>query len=114
MASKKKTSTRKLTRDGAAKTAGRLNGRSHPHSHHHAAVPLRTQTAAALDTYFSHLNGDHPGHLYELVLREVEEPLFRAVLNYVDGNQSRAAEVLGMNRGTLRKKLREYGLTESV
>jgi Fis family transcriptional regulator len=43
----------------------------------------------------------------------VEEPLFRAVLDYVAGNQSRAAEVLGLNRGTLRKKLREYGLTES-
>ncbi|MGC3979662.1 MAG: DNA-binding transcriptional regulator Fis [Steroidobacteraceae bacterium] len=89
-----------------------MNGRSH--SNGHAAVPLRTQTAAALDTYFTNLNGDHPGHLYDLVLREVEEPLFRAVLDYVDGNQSRAAEVLGINRGTLRKKLREYGLTESA
>lgn len=93
-----------------------MNGRSHnghAHINGHGAVPLRTQTAAALDTYFTNLNGDHPGHLYELVLREVEEPLFRAVLDYVDGNQSRAAEVLGMNRGTLRKKLREYQLTDA-
>jgi Fis family transcriptional regulator len=45
------------------------------------------------------------------VLREVEEPLFRAVMSYADGNQSRAAEILGINRGTLRKKLKEYGLT---
>ena len=74
-------------------------------------MPLRAQTAAALESYFSHLNGDRPAHLYELVLREVEEPLFRAVLEYVDGNQSRAAEVLGMNRGTLRKKLRDYRLS---
>ena len=77
------------------------------------AVPLRLQTAEALQTYFSHLNGDHPRHLYEMVLREVEEPLLRCVLEYVDGNQSRAAEVLGLNRGTLRKKLREHGLAQS-
>lgn len=93
-----------------------MNGRAHinGHAHGHSAVPLRTQCAAALDVYFTNLNGDHPGHLYELVLREVEEPLFRAVLDYVDGNQSRAAEVLGMNRGTLRKKLREYQLTDKA
>ena len=48
-----------------------------------------------------------PGHLYDLVMREVEEPLFRAVLDYADGNQSRAADILGINRGTLRKKLQE-------
>ncbi|MGE0116078.1 MAG: DNA-binding transcriptional regulator Fis [Steroidobacteraceae bacterium] len=113
MASKKKTIIRKPARDIASKTTHKPNSR-HANGHGHAAVPLRTQTAAALDSYFSHLNGDRPGHLYELVLREVEEPLFRAVLNYVDGNQSRAAEVLGMNRGTLRKKLREYGLSESA
>ena len=46
------------------------------------------------------------------VLREVEEPLFRAVLDYAAGNQSRAAVILGINRGTLRKKLRELGLSE--
>jgi Fis family transcriptional regulator, factor for inversion stimulation protein len=67
-------------------------------------------TAEALDTYFSNLNGHRPGRLYDLVLREVEEPLFRAVLDYADGNQSRAADILGINRGTLRKKLRNYGL----
>lgn len=110
MASKKKTRSR-----GSAAKTSKLNGRSHHHTNGngHAAVPLRTLTAAALDAYFANLNGDHPGHLYELVLREVEEPLFRAVLDYVAGNQSRAAEVLGMNRGTLRKKLREYRLTEA-
>jgi Fis family transcriptional regulator, factor for inversion stimulation protein len=112
MASKKKTRTRKPTRDITLKS-GKINGRSHNgHGNGHMAVPLRTQTAAALDEYFTNLNGDRPGHLYELVLREVEEPLFRAVLDYVAGNQSRAAEVLGMNRGTLRKKLRSYQLTD--
>jgi len=73
-------------------------------------TPLRTMTAEALDSYFASLNGHRPGQLYDLVLREVEEPLFRAVLDYAEGNQSRAADILGINRGTLRKKLRAYGL----
>jgi Fis family transcriptional regulator len=74
------------------------------------AVPLRSLTEQALDSYFASLNGHAPGHLYDLVLREVEEPLFRAVLDYSSGNQSRAADILGINRGTLRKKLRVYGI----
>jgi Fis family transcriptional regulator, factor for inversion stimulation protein len=74
-------------------------------------LPLRALTAEALDAYFSSLNGHRPGQLYDLVLREVEEPLFRAVLDYAEGNQCRAADILGINRGTLRKKLRAYGLS---
>ena len=46
----------------------------------------------------------------EDVLREIEEPLFKAVLDYAAGNQSAAAGILGMNRGTLRKKLKKYGM----
>ena len=75
------------------------------------SVPLRTMTAEALDSYFANLNGHKPGQLYDLVLREVEEPLFKAVLEYAEGNQSRAADILGINRGTLRKKLKAYGLS---
>ena len=76
------------------------------------ALPLRAMCAEALESYFATLNGHKPGQLYDLVLREVEEPLFKAVLEYVEGNQSRAADVLGINRGTLRKKLKTYGLTQ--
>ena len=75
------------------------------------SVPLRSLTEQALDSYFTSLNGHAPGHLYELVMREVEEPLFRAVLDYSEGNQSRAADILGINRGTLRKKLKTYGIS---
>jgi len=75
-------------------------------------VPLRALTEQALEGYFASLNGHAPGHLYELVLREVEEPLLRAVLDHVGGNQSRAAEVLGLNRGTLRKKLKSHGIAD--
>jgi Fis family transcriptional regulator, factor for inversion stimulation protein len=84
-------------RDGVS----RVNGRD---------VPLRSHAERALNDYFASLNGHKPAHLYDLVIREVEEPLFRAVLDYADGNQSRAAGILGINRGTLRKKLRELGL----
>jgi Fis family transcriptional regulator len=72
--------------------------------------PLRSVTEEAINNYFSNLNGHKPAELYDLVLSEVEEPLFKAVMSYTGGNQSRAAEILGINRGTLRKKLRIYGL----
>lgn len=73
-------------------------------------MPLRVATEEALGNYFASLEGHRPGRLYDLVLREVEEPLFRAVMVYVEGNQTHAATILGINRGTLRKKLKEYGL----
>jgi len=76
------------------------------------SIPLRGHTERALHAYLASLDGDSPARLYDLVLREVEEPLFRTVLHYADGNQSRAADILGINRGTLRKKLRELGLSQ--
>ena len=72
--------------------------------------PLCQHTEDALRNYFATLNGDRPGDLYDLVIGEVERPLFKAVLDYTDGNQSQAAGILGINRGTLRKKLRTYSL----
>jgi Fis family transcriptional regulator len=77
-----------------------------------AEMPLREHAEAALDAYFQRLNGHRPSGLYQLVLREVEEPLFRSVMEYTDGNQLRAAAILGINRGTLRRKLEDYGLVE--
>jgi Fis family transcriptional regulator len=74
-------------------------------------LPLRNHAERALSDYFANLNGHRPARLYDLVLREVEEPLFRTVLDYAAGNQSQAAIILGINRGTLRKKLREFGLS---
>ena len=60
--------------------------------------------------YLYELDGAKPDNMYELVLRQVEQPLFEAILEHTKGNQSRAAELLGLNRGTLRKKLRTYNL----
>jgi len=72
--------------------------------------PLARMTESALKDYFKKLDGTAPGDLYDLVLSEVEPPLLKIVLHYTDGNQSRAAEILGINRGTLRKKLKNYSL----
>ena len=71
---------------------------------------LSNLTDECLNSYFESLNGHKPGDLYQLVIGEVEKPLFRAVLGYTKGNQSEAAEILGINRGTLRKKLKDYKL----
>ena len=65
-----------------------------------------------LTSIFAALNGDRPGELYDLVIGEVERPLFKAVMDYTHGNQSQAAGILGINRGTLRKKLRTYSIIQ--
>ena len=64
----------------------------------------------AIDGYFAALDGHEPNELYRMVLAEVERPLLEAVLQQAQGNQCRAAAFLGISRGTLRKKLKEYGL----
>ena len=71
---------------------------------------LSANVKASLIQYLSELDGDNPGNLYDMVLQQVEQPLLEIVMNHVDGNQSRAAECLGINRGTLRKKLKTYQL----
>jgi Fis family transcriptional regulator len=66
---------------------------------------------AALELYFSDLDGHKPHrNLYEMVMNEVEVPLLRTIMRLTGGNQSRAAELLGINRSTLRKKLEKFGL----
>jgi Fis family transcriptional regulator len=72
--------------------------------------PLRDFAAEALRHYFRDLNGHKASELYGLVMSEVELPLFSAVMEHTQGNQSQAAEILGINRATLRKKLKQYEL----
>jgi len=74
--------------------------------------PIRSCVSDALETYFRQLNGHGCSGLYRLVLDEVEAPLFEAVMDHCGGNQTKAAEILGINRGTLRKKLQRYGLDD--
>jgi len=66
----------------------------------------------AVEKYLADLASFAPNNLYELLLREVERPLFETVIQHTGGNQTKASEILGINRGTLRKKLRLYGLYE--
>lgn len=94
------------------KTSRKKTKRTAPHAVHVGvrSRPLSSLADECLVSYFENLNGHKPGDLYQLVIGEVEKPLFRAVLGYTKGNQSEAAEILGINRGTLRKKLRDYKL----
>ncbi len=62
----------------------------------------------ALESYFEMLSGTDPDGLYDLVISEVERPLFQCVMYHCGGNQTKAARILGINRGTLRKKLKMY------
>lgn len=72
--------------------------------------PLRDSVKQALKNYLSQLNGEDVSDLYELVLSEVEHPFLDMVMQYTRGNQTKAANMLGINRGTLRKKLKKYGM----
>lgn len=74
--------------------------------------PLRAAARTALDNYFADLDGQAPGNLYDMMVGEVEHALFASVMEHTRGNQSKAAEILGINRSTLRKKLRIYGLID--
>jgi len=71
---------------------------------------LRDSVKETMDAYLKQLDGHSAGQLYNMFLQEVETPLLETVMAYVRGNQSKAAELLGINRGTLRKKLKMYGL----
>ncbi len=64
----------------------------------------------ALETYFMHLEDQTPTSLYEMVVKRVELPMLELVLKKVNGNQSVAAEYLGINRNTLRKKMKDHQL----
>ncbi|CUX95921.1 DNA-binding protein Fis [Candidatus Mikella endobia] len=72
--------------------------------------PLRDSVKKALRNYFFQLNGQVVNDLYELLLSEVEQPLLDIVMQYTRGNQTRASQIMGINRGTLRNKLKKYSM----
>ena len=65
---------------------------------------------SSIQRYLLELEDTEPSEMYAMVLSQIEQPLLESVLEHTGGNQSRAAEYLGLNRGTLRKKLRIYEL----
>ena len=64
----------------------------------------------SLNRYFRDLDGESPNSIYDMVLASVERPMLEVVMKHADGNQTVAAEMLGINRNTLRKKLNEHDL----
>jgi Fis family transcriptional regulator len=66
----------------------------------------------SLNRYFKDLDGEAPSEVFNMVISAVEKPMLAYILDRAEGNQTRAAEMLGINRNTLRKKMREYGLSD--
>ena len=64
----------------------------------------------SLEVYFKDLRGSEPHDMYDMLMRVVEKPLLDVVMNHAEGNQSKAAEWLGINRNTLRRKLLDHKL----
>lgn len=75
-----------------------------------SSIPLCKCVELSLQQYFKDMNGEQPSDLYDMVLSQIEKPLFQAVMLQAQSNQTRAAKMLGINRNTLRKKLKQYGL----
>ncbi len=74
------------------------------------AVPLRENVAEVIRHYFANLKGEEPRHVYDFFLDEIEEPLLASVMKFTRNNQSETARILGLSRGTLRTKLKKYGM----
>lgn len=73
---------------------------------------LQEAVRASLEAYFQDLDGTDPAGLYDMLVKAVEKPMLEVVMARADRNQSRAAQWLGLNRNTLRKKLLEHQLTD--
>jgi Fis family transcriptional regulator len=73
-------------------------------------LPFAECTSRSLKRYLKDLNGEVPSALYDMVISQVEKPLLEVVMKRAENNQTRAAQMLGLNRNTLRKKLRDHGL----
>lgn len=74
------------------------------------ATTLAKFTEQRLQDYFLQLDGNKPSQLYEMVIQQVEQPLIKVVLQQTHNNQSEAAKILGISRGTLRKKMALFGM----
>lgn len=72
---------------------------------------LHETVTACVRQYLDEIDGEPTTDFYQLVLSQVEPPLLREVMAYTRHNQTRAAQMLGLNRGTLRKKLRQYAIS---
>lgn len=99
-----------MTLDGAANTMESQIVTLSPEAQGAQSLSLQESVQHTLQQYIAKLDGQAPADLYNLVLAEVEKPLLEMVLKFTNNNQSRAAIVLGLSRGTLRKKMAIYEL----
>jgi len=74
---------------------------------------LRESVTIAVRQYLNELDGQISADFYQMVLAEIEAPLLREIMAYTRNNQTKASIMLGLNRGTLRKKLKQYDLISS-
>lgn len=74
-------------------------------------MSLNQMVTQTLEDYFITLEGEQPNEVYKMVMGQVEKPLVEFILQQTDYNQSKAADILGMNRNTLRKKIQQYQIT---
>jgi len=74
-------------------------------------IPLRQHVKNTISRYLQDMGNTAPENLYQLLLAEIEPPLLEEILKYTGGNQSRAAEMLGITRNTLRTKMRRYSIS---
>lgn len=83
----------------------------------HSAEALETVTLKqvvkdTLRNYFTNIGGEQPVDFYAILLEEIERPLLEVLINHTHYNQVKMAQILGISRGTLRKKLKQYGLLD--
>ena len=71
---------------------------------------LKYQDGLALRRYFKELDGNKATNVFEMVIKEVERPMLEEVMKFCSGNKSQASKILGINRVTLRTKLKQYNL----
>lgn len=75
--------------------------------------PLRSIITEIMQHYFANLKDEEPKNVYDFFLEEIEEPLLMVVMKYVRNNQSEAARILGVSRGTLRTMLKKFDMLET-
>lgn len=77
-----------------------------------SSITLRQAVKDTLKNYFTNIGGEQPIDFYSILLEEIERPLLEVLINHTHYNQVRMAQILGISRGTLRKKLKQYGMLD--
>lgn len=76
------------------------------------SITLRQAVKDTLRNYFANIGNEQPVDFYSILLEEIERPLLETLINHTHYNQVKMAQILGISRGTLRKKLKQYGLLD--